>query len=126
MCQVRFQQSFNGLRRVLCGEVPIDLLSDIGIRAKTPSREQVIAFNRVICLAQRNLGGDQADVADVVLGTGMVAACQMNVQRGVNLHARLAPVGNRGGVTLGVGGGKLAAGISSARDQAGPDLRCLG
>ena len=72
------------------------------------------------------LRADQADIADVVLGAGMMAAGEMDVDRRVERrraashHAR-----DLGGMLLGVGGGELAAGRAGAGDQAGADRRGL-
>ena len=100
----------------------IDLLPDIGIRTEAAAGEQMIALDCVVLLSNRNLGADQPDIADVMLRAGMMAAGEMDVERRVDVDARLAPVADRGGVALGVGGRELAAGIARAGDQAGADL----
>ena len=125
MGEIGFQQLLDRLRRVLGLEVVIDLLPDIGMRTEAAAGEQMIALDGVVLLADRHLGGDQADIADVVLRAGMVAAGEMDVERRVDVDPRLAPVADLGGVALGVGGGELAAGIAGAGDQAGADLRGL-
>ncbi len=56
-----------------------------------------------------------------MLGAGVMAAGQMDVDRRVERHARLAPARNFFGVALGVGGRELAAGIAGAGDEAGAD-----
>ena len=56
-----------------------------------------------------------------MLRAGMMAAGQMDVDRRVERNARLAPARDLLGVTLGVGGGELAAGIAGAGDETGAD-----
>ena len=55
----------------------------------------------------------------------MVAAGEVDVERRVDVDARLAPVADFGGMALGVGGREFAAGIAGAGDQAGADVRGL-
>src|SRR6266404_830754 len=123
MRQIRFQKLLDGLRCIFSPEIVIDLLPDIGIRAEPSAREQVITLDGVVLLADRHFGADQADIADVMLRAGMMAAGQMNIERGVNRYPWLAPVADRGGVAFGIGRRKLAAGIPRAGDQPGVYLR---
>ncbi len=74
MRKIRLQQSLDRLRRILGLDAVIDLLPDIGIRAKAAAREQMIALDGIDILADINLGRDQPDIADVVLRTGVMAA----------------------------------------------------
>src|ERR1700681_1976560 len=122
MRQIRFQQLLDGLRRVLRPEVVVNLLPDIGIWTEPSAREQMIALDGVVLLAVRHFRADQAYVADVMLRAGMMAACKMDIQRGVDRHPRLAPVADLRGMALGIGRRKLAAGIAGAGDQPGADL----
>src|SRR5262249_51181167 len=85
----------------------------------------VIALHRLVLRRARHLGGDQADIADVMLRAGMMAAGEMDIERRVDLDAALAPVADFGGMTLGVGCRELAAGISRTRDEAGANLGSL-
>src|ERR1700691_6555887 len=48
-----------------------------------------------------------------------MATGQMNIDRRVERYTRVAREGDLLGMALGVGGGKFAAGIAGARDQAG-------
>src|SRR5579883_3654406 len=127
MGEIGLQQPLDGLWRLACLEVVIDLLPDLGLRAEAAAGEQMIALDHIIALAltRRYLGRDQADVADVVLGAGMVAAGEMDVEWRIDIDTALAPVADRGRVTLGVGGRELAALVAGAGDQAGADLRGL-
>src|SRR3974390_111962 len=106
--QIGLEQFLNRLRRVLRLEVAVDLLPDIGIGPESSAGEQVIALDRVIALADGHFGGDQADVAVVVGGEGVMAAGSLIFQWRVDRAAPVAPVADRSRVTLGVGGGELA------------------
>ena len=114
--EIGLQQFLDGLGRVLGSEVVIDLLADVGLRTETAAGKEVIALDRVIVLADGYLCCDQADIADVVLRAGVMAAGEMDVERRVEVDARLAPVADLGGMALGVGRRKLAAGVSRAGD----------
>src|SRR5258705_8215200 len=99
MREICFQQLLDRLRRLLRLEVVVDLLPDIGIGAEPSAGEQVIAFDGVVLLADGHFGADQAYIADVMLRAGMMAAREMNIERGVDGNPRLAPVTDRGGMT---------------------------
>src|SRR5207237_6784785 len=115
----------DGLRSILGLEVVIDLLPDIGIRTKAAAGEQMIALDGIDVLADIHLRGDQPDIADVMLCAGMMATGDVYVERRVDVDARLAPVADLGGMTLGVRCRKPAAGIAGAGDQPGTNLRGL-
>src|ERR1700704_4574205 len=91
------------------------------MRPKTNTGEQMIALDSLVILADRHFCSDQADIADVMLRAGMVAAGEMDVERRVDRHARFAPVADFSGVALGVRGRELAAGVAGAGDQPGAD-----
>src|ERR1700704_3810598 len=112
MREIRLQQALDRLRRVFGLEVVVDLLPDIGVRAKTSAGEQVIALDGVVVLADRHFGGNQPDIADVVLRAGLMAAGDMNVEWRLDVDARLAPVADLGSMKLGIGCRELAAGIA--------------
>ena len=122
MREIGLEQFLNRPGRVLRPEVAVDLLPEIGIETETSAGEKVIAFDAVVGIANGNLGGDQAYVADVVLGTGMVAASQVDIQWRIDFNARIAPVADRRSVTLGVGSRELAARIAGTRDQSGANV----
>ena len=91
----------------------------LGGRGGAAADIDVIALDAL--LAPRDLAGQQADVADIVLGARMMAAGEMDVDRQVDRDARLEIVGEPQRMALGVGGGELAAGIAGAGDQAAAD-----
>ena len=74
----------------------------------------------------RDLGREQPDVADVVLRTGIRAAGEMNVERRVDLQARIEMIGDCESVALGIARRELAARIAGAGDDSGTNRRCLG
>src|SRR3954463_6023908 len=112
MREIGLQQSLDRLRRVFRLEVVIDLLPDIGVRTKAATGEQMITLDRIDILADIHLRGDQADIADVVLRAGVMAAGDVDVERRLDVDARLAPVADLGGMKLGVRRGKPASGIA--------------
>ena len=114
------------VRRVVGLDVAKQLARQRRVRAEAAADQDVIALDGVAVLRDRHLAGDQADVADVVLRAGMMAAGEMDVHRRVELDARLAPARDLLGMALGVGGGEPAAGVAGAGDQAGADRARLG
>src|SRR5260370_9694632 len=125
MRQICFQQLLDGLRRIFSLEIVLNLRPDVAIRTEPSTREQMISLDGVVLLSDRHFRSDQTDVADVMLRAGMMAAGQMDIERGADRHPRLAPVADRGGMALGIGRRKLAAGIAGAGDQTGAYLRGL-
>ena len=107
--EIGLQQPLDRPRRVLGLEVAVDLLAAIGIRTKAAACKQMITLDGVGILADIDFRGDQADVADVMLRAGMVAAGEMNVQRRVELDPRLAPVANPGRMKSGTSASGRAA-----------------
>src|SRR4051794_3518508 len=85
MREISLQQSLDCPGRVLGLEVVKNLLPQTGVRPKTATCEQMIAIDGVIAFAGRHLCSDQADVADKMLRTRMVAAGEMDVERRVDL-----------------------------------------
>src|SRR5580700_130115 len=116
---VGLEDALDGLRRVLRLDVAVDLAAERRVRPETAADEHVIALDRVAVLADLHLAGEQADLADEVLGAGMVAAGEVDIDRRVDRNARLAPGGDVAGVALGVGGREFAAGVAGAGDEAG-------
>src|ERR1700739_2090609 len=92
MREISLQQSLDRAGRVLRFKIAKNFLPQIGMRPKNAACEQMIAFDGVGPVAGRDLGGDEADVADKMLRAGVMAAGQMDVERRVDLDARLAPV----------------------------------
>src|SRR5690348_6212161 len=99
MRQVGFQESLDSLRSILRFDIAVDVPADLGVRTKTAAGEQMIALDCVVALPDRHLRRQQADIADVVLRTGMMAAREMDVEWHVDVDARLAPVADCRGMT---------------------------
>src|SRR3954447_24660362 len=125
MGQIRFQQPFNRPWRLRGRDVAVDFPPELRVRAEPTAGEQMIGLDCIVLLTDRNLGGDQPDVADIMLRARMMAAGEMYVQRRVDRHSRLTPVTNVGSMAFCVRRGELAASIPGTGDQSGPDLRRL-
>ena len=125
MREIAFQHALDRARRVLGLHVLVELARERRVRAEAAADQDVIAVDRVAVLVDRDARRDQADVADVVLRAGMMAAGEMDVDRRVERDARLAPRGDLLGVLLGVGGREAAAGRAGAGDEPGADRRRL-
>ena len=123
MSDIRLQYPLDDPRHVGRRHVAIELTRERGIGTETAADMDVIALDRIGVLGRLHLAGDEPDVADIVLRAGVMTAGQVNVHRHVDGHAFLAPLRDRLGVRLGVGGRKPAAAISRTRDQSGAD-RC--
>src|SRR5579863_1167683 len=119
MPEIGLQDPLDGARRVLRGDVAIELASERGIRPEAAADQDVIALDRIRILVRLDLAGEEPDLGNEMLRAGVMAAGQMDVDRRIERHARLAPAGDVFGVTLGVGGGELATGIAGAGDEAG-------
>src|SRR5262245_55273113 len=117
MREIGLQDSLNGLRRILGLHVAIELAPKRGVGAKTATDQHVIALDRISLLVVLHLAGQQPDFRNEMLRAGMMAAGEVDIDRRVECDARLAPTGDLLGMALGVGGGKLAAGIAGAGDE---------
>src|SRR5262249_58408170 len=89
------------------------------VGAKSTAHKDVIAFDLVAVFGLLHLAGEQSDLADEVLGAGVVTPGEMDVDRCVDRYSRLAPGCDLVGVALGIGSRKLASGIAGAGDEAG-------
>ena len=81
--------------------------------------DNVIAIDRVTLVIDAHPCRDEPDVADIMLSAGMMAACQMNIDRLIECDARFAPCCDILRMGLGVGGGELAAARTGAGDESG-------
>src|SRR6476646_6390424 len=112
-------------RCVLRGDILKYFLADIGIRTEAATREDMKTIDCVVGIADRDARTDHADIADVVLRAGMVAACQMDVDWRLDRNPRFAPIRDPGGRALGIGKAEFATGTAGAGNQAGAHLRSL-
>src|SRR5712672_4781407 len=120
------QHAGDGLRGYLGLYVAIDLAPERRIGPEAAAHQDVIALDGVALVRGRHPRPDQPDVADIVLGAGVMASGEMDVHRTVEREARLAPIRDFLGVALGVGGREAAADIAGAGDEAGADRARLG
>src|SRR5262245_56722549 len=89
MSEVGLEHALHPRRGILRLHVAIKLAADHGIGPETAADEDVIALDRVAALARLDLAREQTDFADAVLGTGMVTAGEMDVDRSIELDAGL-------------------------------------
>ena len=114
MPEIGLEQPLDTGRNVLGGHVGIEQCRDSGVGAKSSADMQVIPLDLITVVVDRHLGTNQPDVADIVLGAGIVAASQVDVDRLVERYARLTVLSDRRGVALGVGGRELAAAAATS------------
>src|SRR4029077_10050940 len=74
MREVAFQDALDRARRILCLHVLVDLATEPRVRAEAAADQHVITLDRVAVLVDGDARGEQPDVADVMLRTGMMAA----------------------------------------------------
>src|SRR5262245_31076109 len=117
--QIGLEHALDGRRRVRGLDVAKNLTAERGVGAEAAADQHMIALDRVAVGRGLDLAGDQADIADIVLRTRMMAAGEMDVERRVEGDACLAPLRDLLGMALGIGGGEAAADIASAGDKAG-------
>src|SRR5262249_13791184 len=126
MLQKSPQHPLDGRGDMFGLDVAMDLAREAGVDAATAADQYGVTLDGVALVRARHLAGDETDVADIVLGAGVVAAGEVDVDRPVERNARLAPRRDLLGVPLGVGGRELAADIAGAGDEAGADRGRLG
>src|SRR6266540_1192313 len=101
MGQVELEHALDGLRRVLGFDVAVKLTAKRGIGAEAAANVDVVALDRVALFGRLQLGAEKPDVSDVMLGAGVGTAGEVDVDRAVELDARLAPAGDLLGMALG-------------------------
>src|SRR5215831_10743409 len=121
MRQISFQDAHDRARRLLGNNVSIELAPERGIRAETTANQTVITLDRIGLFVLLHFAGEEADLRNEMLRAGVMATGQMDIDRRVESHSRLAPACDLLGMAFGIGGRKLAAGIARARDETGAD-----
>src|SRR5262249_16530830 len=111
---VGLEHALDGLRRILGFDIAVDFRRDRRVRAETATDVNVVALDRVAVFGDLHLAGEQADVADVMLGAGMMASGEMDVDGAIERDAAFAPARDLLGVPLGVGGSELATDVAGA------------
>src|SRR3984957_20529839 len=119
--EIGFENARDGARRLVGDDVAIKLAAERRVRAEAAADKDVITLERIVVFVDLDLAGEQPDLGHEMLRAGMMTAGQMNIDRRVEWNARFAPARNLFGMAFGVGGGKFAAGIASAGDEAGTD-----
>lgn len=112
-CEIGLQHPLDHAWCVVLLDVAQHLGADRRINAEAAADMDVKAFDAVF-IRDRDLGADQADVADEVLRAGVMTAGEMDVDRRVERHARLAILRDRFRGLLGMRGGEAAAAGSGA------------
>src|SRR5207237_10123767 len=111
------QDALDRAWRVLGLHVIVNVAGKPRVWPEAAANQHVIAVDRVAVLVNGHAGGDQPDVADVVLCAGMTAAGEMDVDGRVERDARLAPGGNLLRLLLGVRGGETTTGRAGAGNE---------
>src|SRR5262249_59994331 len=85
--EVAAQHALDRRRNVLGLHVAIDVARERGVDAENAADQAVIALDGVALLRDLHLAGEEPDVADIVLGAGVVTAGEMDVDRPVEFDA---------------------------------------
>src|SRR5262249_47160541 len=110
--EIGLEAPFDCRRCIFGFDVAVDFGAALGLRTEAAADMDVIGLGRIFVVGALGLGAEKPDIADVMLRTGIWAAGEMNIERGIERHAALAPLRDRFGMPLGVGHSKAAAGIS--------------
>src|SRR5690606_27131881 len=115
------EEAGDGGVHLLGTEAAEECAADALLVVHAAADDQVVAFGAVL-----ELGADEADVAAVVLGAGVRAAGEVDVERAAGFGAFAEVFDEGDGVGLGVGGGVFAAAVAGAGDDAAGEQIGLG
>ena len=87
MRQIGLEHALHDTGRVLGLDVAIDVAREPHLCAVSAADQNVVALDGVTFLRSLHLAGQKADIADVVLGTGMMTSGQVDVDRAVERNA---------------------------------------
>src|SRR5262249_20131800 len=121
MRQIDLQDAFDSARGILGLYILVDVASERRVGTKTTAHENVIAVDGIAVVIDCDAGGDQPDVADIVLRAGMMAASEVDVNRWRDCRPRFAPPGDFLGRLFGVSASKAAAGGAGAGHKTSAD-----
>jgi hypothetical protein len=116
--EIHFEHPRHQRRQIFGAGRRKQLAADVAALAVAATHEDLVTLDDVV--AEFDIGPQQADVANVMLGARVTAAGEVDVDRLVELEPLFDVVGDLERVALGVGGGVFAAGIAGAGDQSGP------
>ena len=113
---VGFEEGFDKRRNIAEGDAFIDFASDgLGV-IDSSAEDDVVAFHFFAGL-QFYGGAHEADVANVMLGAGVVATGEVNVDGLVEIDFGFEILPEDDGLSFGVGGSEFAAGVPGAGDE---------
>src|SRR5262245_16760810 len=117
--KIGLKHAFHCLRRALRLDVAIKLATERRMRTEAAADEDVVALDCIAVVGDLHLARQEADLADEMLRTGMMATGEVDVDRSIEGDPRLAPARDLLGVAFRVGGGELASRVAGAGDQTG-------
>src|ERR1700677_402491 len=108
MPEIGFQQTLHRYGRLIGLDVAQHFSADRPFIAEAAAEDDMIAIDGVAFFIDGDARADQADVADIMLRAGMMAAGEMDVDGLVERDPVLAPARDILGMALGVGSGEFA------------------
>ena len=109
------QNFFEGRFELFDGNSLEELAAEEFVITEAAADEDVVAFFGFA--GDFDGGGEEADVADVMLGAGVGATGEMDVDGLIESEFFLEVIGEFAGVFLGVGGGEFAVGVTGTGDE---------
>src|SRR5262249_55643746 len=103
MNEIGFEHPLDWRRRVVGFDLAADFAAALRVRAEAAADMDVVRLRLIPVVRSLRLGAKKPDIADVVLRAGIRAAGEVDVERGIERDAALAPLHNRFGMALGVG-----------------------
>src|SRR5690348_14523377 len=89
MGEIGCEQRLDRSGAALCFDIGPQFAREPRIRTRAAADENMKTFDRILVLAARHLAGDHADIADIMLRAGMMAARQMDVDGRLEHEPRL-------------------------------------
>lgn len=117
---VGFQHLFQCGLQLFDGNTLEDLASERFVIAEAATDKDVIAFLRFARDFDR--GAEETDISDVMLGAGVRATSEVDVDWLVERDFFLQVISEFAGVFLGVGGGEFAVAVASAGDESAANV----
>jgi hypothetical protein len=92
--QIALEDSFDAFRHLIGGDRAVNLAAEFELGAAAAADEDVIALDLFV-LAFLDLSREQTDIADIVLGAGIGAPGQMNVDGLIELNPAIEMIDQR-------------------------------